>query len=865
MVIKSTSKVEKEDRWISSACSMCYGNCSIRCHVVNGVLVNIEGNPDSSIGQGRLCPKGVSAIMTLYDPNRVNVPLKRTNPEKGMGIDPKWVEISWEEALDTIAEKLKNIHDDDPRKLFVQCTTTTNAGARIGNSILMRAFGTPNTWVAGGGVHCGAGAHQLNGATHASWSLVVDFEYCNYAIYFGASKGHGAGHVALSNATKVAESRDRGMKMVVVDPMLNFAASKATEWLPIRVGTDAVLALSMINVLLNELGIWDTNYLKRYTNGPYLIKQDGHYLRDKQTEKPLIWDSIDNVAKTFDDSTIKDFALEGEYNIEEEKCNTGFQLLKEHVKKYTPKMAEEITTIPAKTIRRIAKEFGDAARIGSTITIQGVELPYRPAAAIFFRGAQGHRNSMNNSIAIDMLNHIVGAADVPGGALGFNPVCFGFPETGSLRYVPKPDKDGMMITGDWNTEHLPYPPNTASKPTDLFLKGVFPLSMSNALIASPHGEKLWQQFKLPYRIEMMINMGCNSIMSVGNKDQVAESLKKIPYIVSFDLFLNEFTDFADIVLPDKSFLERLDGSPNGKFIFNHPAGMGEWSWPIRQPAVETHGDKRRYYTEVILELAYRIGIGTQANMVLNSVFRLKEPYWLEPDKTYINEEITDRLLKNNFGAEKGLEWFKKNGVVKWLKKPQEVYWKPFVPVRIPIYFEYIKSCGEQVRKVAEQCDVELDYSHYEALPEWRPCPSHMVKDKEYDFWSFYYRDVLHTNSFTMENPLLDEASQMTPYTYTISLNAEVARKKGIKDGDLIWVESSYGRKVKGKANLTEGMHPEALGIAACAGHWSKNQPIAMGKGVFYNDLIEIDYEHMDPVNMNMDLCAKVKIYKAEDK
>lgn len=862
MVTRSANQGKKEDRWISTACSMCYSSCSIRCHVVNGVVVNIEGNPDSSIGAGRLCPKGSSGIMTLYDPSRVNVPLKRTNPEKGMGIDPRWVEISWDEAMDIMADKLKRIHDDNPRKLFYQFTTTTAAGSRLGGLIMRSAFGTPNTWGAGGGLHCGSGSHMINGVTHGSWGLVPDFEYCNYVIYFGASKGHGAGHVALTNARKAAEARDRGMKMVAIDPMMNFAASKATEWVPIRVGTDAALALAMINVLLNELGIWDAGYLKLHTNGPYLIKADGLYLRDKITEKPMIWDAIDGRAKTFDDPTVKDFTLEGEFTIENEKCKPGFQLLKEHVKKYTPEKAEEITSIPARTIRRITKEFGEAARIGSTITIQGVELPYRPAAAIFFRGAQGHKNSLNNSIAIDMLNHIVGSADLPGGALGFCPVCFGHPETGKPKYAPRPDKDGLLITGDWLVEHLPYPPNTPHAPDDVHLMGVFPLSMGNAFIASPEGEKFWQQFKLPYRIEMLINMGANSIMSVGNPKQVETELKKIPYIVSFDLFLNEFTDFADLVLPDASYLERLDSMPNGKFIFSHPAGIeDDWSWPVRQPVVDP-AHQRKAFSEVMLELAYRIGIGPQTNMVINSQFKLSGQNWLEPDKTYNNEEISDRILKNYFGTEKGLEWFKVHGVLKWPKKPQEVYWKPFIPVRVPVYFEYIKKTGEQVRKVAQQFGAQLDYSHYEALPEWRPCPSHLVKDKEYDLWSFYFRDVIHTNSFTMENPLLDELSQMTPYTYTISINTDTGRKKGIKDGDLIWVESAHGRKVKGKAHLTEGISPEGVGIAACAGHWSKDQPIARGKGVFYNELVEIDYEHMDPTNMNMDLCAKVKVYKA---
>ncbi|MBI2954093.1 MAG: molybdopterin-dependent oxidoreductase, partial [Chloroflexi bacterium] len=249
-----------DDRWIPSACSMCYNQCSIRGHVVNGVLVKIEGNPDSPVGSGRLCAKGTAGIMMLYDPNRVNKPLKRTNPEKGIGIDPQWVEISWDEAMDIVCEKLKKCHEEEPRSLVCQGTTTCPSTKLWLNQFAV-AFGTPNLFSAGGGIHCGNGAHRIGGTMHASWSIVPDYQYCNYAIYFGCSKGHAAGHVANQNAQDAADARARGMKMVVVDPMCNFAAGKGTEWVPIRVGTDAVLALAMANILVNELGIYDRMYL----------------------------------------------------------------------------------------------------------------------------------------------------------------------------------------------------------------------------------------------------------------------------------------------------------------------------------------------------------------------------------------------------------------------------------------------------------------------------------------------------------------------------------------------------------------------------------------------------------------------------
>ena len=150
---------------------------------------------------------------------------------------------------------------EDPRKLVVQRTTTVTA-SRVPFQAFAAGFGTPNFSASGGGLHCGNGAHLISGIMHASWSIVPDFEYCNYAIYFGASKGHGAGHASCSNMGLAADARARGMKMVVVDPMCNFAAAKATEWVPLRVGTDAALALAMCNVIVNELGIYDGPYLK---------------------------------------------------------------------------------------------------------------------------------------------------------------------------------------------------------------------------------------------------------------------------------------------------------------------------------------------------------------------------------------------------------------------------------------------------------------------------------------------------------------------------------------------------------------------------------------------------------------------------
>jgi molybdopterin-containing oxidoreductase family molybdopterin binding subunit len=863
----------KEDVWIPTSCGMCYCQCGILAHRVNGVVVDIKGNPKAPAGQGRICSKAPASIQMLYDPYRVNFPLKRTNPQKGIGVDPKWKRISWDEALDTIIKKFREVKD--PRGCYFQATTTQTSEIRFAVVAFMKAFGFPNYWVSGGGLHCGNGAHFMSGIMHAAWSVIPDFANCNYVLYFGVSKGHGAGHVAVQNAQQAADGRAKGIRAIVFDPFQSAQASKGYEWVPTKVGTDGALALGLINVLLNELSIYDAEYIKLKTNGPYLAEPGGHYVRDKETGKPLVWDAVENKAKTFDDPTIKDYALLGTYQVDGKKCIPGFQQFKDHVKKYTPEKVSEITTVPANTIRRIAKEFGENARIGSKIKIGNYELPYRPVAAIFFRGAQGHTNSGWTCISIDLLNQIVGCADTVGGCLGLGPpCCYGYPATGKPNTVMYPDKDGHMVVKGWVYDHKAYPLREPKPPTRLDLQDMYPTSVYNALtIMSPDNEKLWQKFKIPYRPEIMINFGSNSVMTMGNASAIVENfLKKFKFVFSFDIYLTEFTDaVADIVLPDACFLERYTPAVTFPSIFSHPTGLGDWGWQIRQPVVKPL-HQRRDFPEVMLEIAKRLGIADKYYEAINNLIpiryggELQEEYKLKKGENYSWYEIMDRLLKDRFGSDKGLEYAKKDGVITWPKKIEEIYWKWFLPVRVPIYFEFFIDGGEKAKKVIGQFDpnyLGLDLSRFKPLADWYPCPSHANKDPQYDMFAFYWRAPMHCNSMTMQIPWLDEVSRYDPIVYAIQINTETAKKKGLKEGDLVWLENPEGHRCSGRVTLCEGIHPEHLAIAACAGHWTPYQPIARGKGVFINDIYEMDAPHTDPITLGQDICAIVKIYKAK--
>ncbi|MFC2071157.1 molybdopterin-dependent oxidoreductase [Chloroflexota bacterium] len=849
----------KEDVWIKTSCNICFSNCAIRVHRVDGRVVKTEGNPDCPTSLGGICPRGASGLMLLYDPNRVNVPLKRTNPEKGIGVDPKWMEITWDEALDTITEKLKKIKAEDPRKLLGGGTVILNTSPLTVHSSFFDAFGSINGSV-GGITHCGGASHMVSGLMHSSWTRSPDPNYIEYYLNFGCPSGFGAYYSVSGMAQRMADARRRGMRHVAIEPWMGMPGINSDEWIPIRPGTDAAMALAMVNLLLNEYGIYDVDRITNFTNGPYLVKADGHYLRDKETNKPLMWDISDSKAKTFDDPTVKDVSIDGSFSVDGVTVKPAFSLIKEHVKKYTPEMAAEITTIPASTIRRLSKEFGEAAKIGSTVLIDGVDLPYRPVAVGYFKGAIAHKHSALTALALDILQEVVGASNVPGGCLGMSSRSFGHPETGHPSYSPSTGPDGLLQVGHWKSGPPPWPAQAPKPPESIGLKEIVPTASSSPLV--PWGISDAEKYKIPYKPEMMIRMGGNFIASTYNPEVWETALKDSNiFTVYFSLFLDESTEFADIVLPDTCYLERLDIQADWQSSLSP---VDEWAYHLRQPVVEPMFQRKPAH-EIYLELAERLDILPGMYAAINRSFHFQEPYTLDPQKKYTWEEIVDHGFKGNFGPEHGLEWFKENGLIHWPKKTEEVYWRPFINARTPIYFEHLLTVGEEVEKIKKECGIlGFPTSDHQPIPDWKPCASHEEKRPEFDLYSTYYRIPFQTFSSTYNNPWLDEVSRMDPYVYNIAINTETAKKKSIKSGDLVILESAgTGSKVEGKVVLTEGVHPEVVAFCSGGGHWSKRLPIASqrGKGINPDWLFPLSWESVDSISLNLDTCTKVKLTK----
>jgi molybdopterin-containing oxidoreductase family molybdopterin binding subunit len=274
--------------------------------------------------------------------------------------------------------------------------------------------------------------------------------------------------------------------------------------------------------------------------------------------------------------------------------------------------------------------------------------------------------------------------------------------------------------------------------------------------------------------------------------------------------------------------------------------------------------ERRHFAEVLLDLGRRLGIGDAMNLLANNYYGLEPPHALEPEGDYSWQEIADRVYRGWFGEERGLDWFREHGVLTWPKQVEEVYWKPFVAARAPLYYEWVKRFGRDVRRIARERDMpDVDARGFVPLPDWWPCSAARPRPG-YDLQAIYYRVPWHTFSMTYENPWLDEVSRCEPYSYFVCINRKTAQAKGIADEDEIELEGVDGSRIRGRARLTEGVHPEVVAVANNGGHWARGMPFARGKGVFFNALQPMDLEHTDLVSLTMDCDARVRVRRVRE-
>lgn len=826
----------------------CYNCCGIRVHRVKGKVVDVEGDPRAPNSRGHICAKGKARFLDLYNPNRVLKPLCRRNSAKGIGVDPQFEEISWEDALTTVTERLRAVREEDPRGLVIAHFDLPGYGI---SKAFGTAFGATNFhWNRAD--YCGAAPHVANLLLNGSFNAEIDLDLCNYVVLWGTQLGHLAETIPLHAAHKMADARARGARLVVIDPFCTNTTAKADEWVPIRPGTDGALALAMLRVIVVEAGRIDVPFLKKSTNAPYLIGEDGKYLRDGASEKPMIWDSASRCARPFDSTELRDPALEGRFTVAGATARPAFQLVKEQLQKLSIEEMAEVTTVSAETIRRIAHEFSEAARIGSTIEIDGHSLPFRPAAIHFKRGSGAHKGGFHTTLAIHMLNLVVGNLDVPGGQRGVNPV-------GPFWSAGK-DADGLLVPAAIITKYnRPYPPAHAKVPESFDLHELFPASLFTRGLY-PLGIDEGRRFGVPYGPKLLLHCRTNLMMNSHSAEAMAATLTRIPFQVSFADGIDETVEFADIVLPDAHDYERWDLFPaNDPYAFITP-GPGEWFWLMRQPVLAAP-EGVRPWTEVYLDIAERLGMLDKLYEIGNESWGIASAHRLEPGRRHSVRDIAERQARSIVGSDFNADEIRDTACFITRKKTiAEAYPKPFIDARAPIYFEHLIDAGNQVSAIAEKLGLDWDVTPYSPLLRFFPCEA-LKPDGEFDLLIVNFKLPFQNHSISGENPWIDEISTANPYAYCVMLNRRTAAAKGLADGERVVIESRHGRE-EGTLRVTELIHPECVGIPGIFGHWAVRKPASRGKGAAFNNLLPPpSASRIDVVSGQLDTCVRVRVRK----
>ena len=862
------------EKWVYTACDLCDQYCGLKIKVVDGVVVKVEGIEDHPLNHGRICSRPNSYMVYQYNPWRVQKPMKRTNPQKGIGIDPKWVEITWDEAFNTIAEKLKAVKAKDPHRLWMH-----NGHRSQGNfwSDFANVFGTTTrlgsvNFCTGGANHMSSVYFQGSGGCHP---------YLDYTKYFieigGRLYGAKGGPEVIRYATSL---RENGMKCLNLCPMISPNNPNPDEWIPIKVGTDAAFILSMMYVMFYELGEdypgYDVEFLKARSNGPFLIKPDGMYMRaeasddplfldetrlEREFGKPLVWDPIDNVPKVYDDPTIKEYTLNGSYSVTWKdmptvECRTAFQCLKDNVGKYKPEDAEKICTIPAATIRRIAKDFVDNAQIGSTIVIEGEEMRFRPSAFSYSKSYSGSRGWHTQS-ALKMINTLIGSINCPGG-WGAQDVDLTLNEA-----------DGCNTIHDFMYTHIKFPPEYPGLNFDSRTGGggMYPMCYNlNTLawFAMENPEKYWLQHPCEVYWVNNANLFGNSF----SPEFTAEQMKKIDFMIAMPYHFDEIADMCDIILPQASHLEGALTQMNiDPYCRTEPPGIE--GYYLHQPSVEPLYDTKNV-DEILMELSDRLGLLEDWNTRMNRRYLGRYP--LEVGRRYTIEEIMDRKLKNDCGEAHGLEYFKQNGGyfteengpmglyhdTEFPDSRYRIYTEDLVWARNEWKLDLDKLKAEHGATLRPSNDFVLNMM--QPVPDWleRPyeqCPA------EFDMYAVHYKTMQHSMATFMDNAWFAEyVALFDPYSMKIMIHPEAAKARGIKNGDVITAESVHG-KDSTECVITELVRPDTIAIGGCMGSRSANIYPPSREGALFNRLCWADEEWRDPVTGNQENSMKVKVYK----
>jgi anaerobic selenocysteine-containing dehydrogenase len=858
----------------TTTCYMCACRCGIMVHLKDGKVRYIEGNPDHPVNKGVICGKGSAGIMTQYSPARLTAPLKRVG-ERGSG---EFQEISWDEAMDIATGWLRDVRATDPRKLAF---FTGRDQSQSLTGFWAAQFGTPNFAAHGGFCSVNMAAGGLYSIGGSFWEFgEPDWERTKYLLMFGVAEDHDSNPIK----TGIAGLKARGAKFVSVNPVRTGYSAVADEWVGIRPGTDGLFVMALLHEMLRNDRV-DLDFLARYTNAPWLVVRnpggadDGLFARG-EGGKPLAWDRARGAIDAAD-ATLS-AVLVGEQTLPDgRRAIPVFQLMAERylAEEYAPANVAERCGIPAERIRRIAAEIADIA-FNQSITL---DIPWtdvwgrrhesmvgRPIAFHAMRGISAHSNGFHTCRALHLLQMLLGAVDTPG----------------SWRYkapFPRPIPPGPGPAGKGAKPNTPLAGNILSfthGPDDLLVEDDgTPLRIDHAFSwEAPLGLHGMMHTVIgnaekgdPYPIDtlfmFMANMAWNSAMNPGETIRALTAKRGdgeyvIPHVIYSDAFFSETVPYADLILPDTTYLERWDAIS----ILDRPIGSSHGAGDaIRQPVVAPDRDVRPFQ-DVLIALGARLGLPAFVQEDGSPRFKDYPDYlvnhqrmpgvgplagWRGEDgsKAGVGAPNPDQLQRY---IENGCFWrdhipeehsYFKHANQPYLDRAKamglmganaqivlQIWSEPLQKFRLAAQGHGAKQPPEHLRhRVATSCD---------PLPFWYAPLEHEGQDLgTFSLSAITQRPMPMYHSWGSMNAWLRQILG--------SNKLYMARQKGqalgIMDDDWVWVESRSGR-LKCQVALMEGVNPDTVwtwnAIGKRAGAWAltPDSPEAV-KGFLLNHVI----------------------------
>ena len=910
--MSSPARKIADRRKVPVYCYQCVaGPDLMKVEVEDGVATRIESNydiADRHPGGGRVCVKAYGLIQKTYNPNRVAQPMKRTNPNKGRNEDPGFVPISWDEALDIVAGKMREIrakgaHDEQgyPRLAasFGGGGTPTQYMGTF--PALLSAWGPVDLGFGGGqGVKCYHSEHLYGELWHRAFIVSPDTPYTNYVINCGNNVEASGG---VAGVWRQADARVRGLKRVQVEPHLSITGAVSAEWVPIKPKTDAAFLFGLIHRILIERdwrAVCDVAFIANDTTSPYLVGPNGYYLRDAETRKPLILDLADASAKPFD-APIADPALEGTHRVAGVEVGPdgvvwrheagadaapAFQKLLDHVRPFTPEWAEARCDVPAERMRTIADEYLAHAMIGETIEIEGRTLPFRPVAVMLGKGVNNGWGGYQTCWARTLLAALVGALEVPGGTLG-TAVKLNRPAD-SRRKTVRSSADGIMDypfnpTGraEWSAQ--PHIRNAYRTLVPLAADSAWSPALGPAHLPWLFQKKPPDRWPTQTRPEMWINYRTNPAISSWNAPEVAERIAEFPFTVSFAYTRDETNHMADVLLPEATDLESLQLIQIGSTKFTEQFWKHQ-GWAVRQPVADLAFDTMDI-SDIATELAARVGLLEDYNAAVNrgaAGCRLADEaagydYRLDPAEAHPAEEIWDAVARAASHALSGgaevhdIGWFKENGFM--LRPFPQLDWYLYPALKdqglrfeMP-YQERLTRLGGELAERLHEIGVswwDRQLEEYEPLPGYRPFPDIWINHAaevgrdpdEFPLWALTARSMQYSWGANVGIPLINEVAGNIAGHKGVIVNRKTARDLGLADGDPIIVESPTGA-TRGRAVLREGIRPDTILMIGQFDHWAT--PFAKDLGLAsLNSVTALSLSLTDSTGSGADL-ARVRV------